>query len=64
MGDNAPMTNRPTDADSRALDADLPELEAADPADAPQIAEDLADRLTKELDGSSPADTPGRRDPS
>lgn len=48
MGDNAPMTDRSTDPE--ALETDLVDLDSADPADAPQIAEDVADRLAEELD--------------
>lgn len=64
MGDNAHMTDRPTASETHDLDADVRELDATDPADAPQMAEDLADRLAKELDGSSRSDASGRRDPS
>lgn len=46
------MTDRSTDSDNAETDTDLVNLEAADPADAPQIAEDLADRLARELEGT------------
>ncbi|MEN8238591.1 MAG: hypothetical protein ABFR53_05240 [Actinomycetota bacterium] len=52
------MTDKPTDPEIHDTDADLEKLEAADPADAPEVAEDLADRLTRELDatpGSGPS---------
>ena len=44
------MTDRSTDPQPHDADADLENLEAADPQDAPQIAEDLAERLADELD--------------
>jgi hypothetical protein len=52
MGDNAPMTDRPMEPADREADKDLEHLDTADPADAPQIAEDLADRLAGELEGA------------
>jgi hypothetical protein len=36
----------------READTDLEHLDTADPADAPLIAEDLADRLAGELEGA------------
>lgn len=43
------MTDRPTD-DAHNTEMDLEQLEVADPAEAPKIAENLADRLSHELD--------------
>jgi len=62
IGDNAHMTDRPIDPEAR--DTDLQALRAADPADAPGIAEDLADRLASELDGTTSTPEPVPEDPS
>jgi hypothetical protein len=52
MSDNEPMTDDKSRKGLDALEADLAE---ADPADAPEVAEDLAALLSEELD-----QTPGR----
>jgi hypothetical protein len=62
IGDNAHMTDRPTDPE--AHDTDLQTLQDADPADAPRIAENLADRLARELDGTTSTPEPVPEDPS
>jgi hypothetical protein len=54
MSDNEPMTVDKPDKGLEALEADLA---AADPADAPEIAEDLASAMSDELD-----ETPGRNE--
>ncbi|MCL1588608.1 MAG: hypothetical protein M3092_09325 [Actinomycetia bacterium] len=56
------MTDRPIDPEAR--DTDLQSLHDADPADAPGIAEDLADRLAGELDGTTSTPEPVPEDPS
>jgi hypothetical protein len=56
------MTDRPIDPQAR--DTDLQALRDADPADAPGIAEDLADRLASELDGTTSTPEPVPEDPS
>jgi hypothetical protein len=56
------MTDRPTDPE--AHDTDLQTLQDADPADAPRIAENLADRLARELDGTTSTPEPVTEDPS
>jgi len=56
------MTDRPIDPE--AHDTDLQTLQDADPADAPRIAEDLADRLARELDGTATTPKPVPEDPS
>jgi hypothetical protein len=53
MGDNESMTQRPTEPERNEGEDDLDLLASSDPADAPQIAEDLADRLARELEGTS-----------
>lgn len=60
--DNAHMTDRPIDPEAR--DTELQALQDADPADAPGIAEGLADRLASELDGTTPTPGPVPEDPS
>ena len=62
IGDNAHMTDRPMNPE--AHDNDLQTLQDADPADAPRIAEDLADRLANELDGTTDTPEPVPEDPS
>ena len=62
IGDNAHMTDRPIDPE--AHDTDLQTLQDADPADAPGIAEDLADRLASELDGTTSTPDPAQEVPS
>jgi hypothetical protein len=57
------MTDRPTDPDAHD-DADLQKLHDADPAEAPRIAEDLADRLARDLDGTTSTPEPVPEDPS
>jgi hypothetical protein len=52
------MTDTSTNPDTPDTDKDLRNLEAADPADAPQIAENLADRLARELDGPAAGSPP------
>lgn len=52
MSDNEPMT---VEKPHKGLDALEADLAAADPADAPEIAEDLASAMSDELD-----ETPGR----
>ena len=49
-GHNALMTDRTDQTETHDTGEDLEDLEAADPADAPEIAEVLAERLSKELD--------------
>lgn len=58
------MMDRSTDSENPETDIDLAKLEAADPADAPRIAEDLAERLARELEGTSGAPPSGREDAS
>lgn len=64
MGDNAAMTDRSNDPDTHDTDMDLQDLESADPADAPAAAEDLADRLARELDTTVGTRPLGPQDPS
>ena len=64
MGDNATMTDRPTNPQPHHSDTGLENLESADPADAPQIAEDLAERLADELDGTGVPRRPEPQEPS
>jgi hypothetical protein len=47
------MTQRPTEPERSESEDDLDLLASSDPADAPQMAEDLADRLARELEGTS-----------
>ncbi len=59
MGDNASMTNeRPSQEPTPDLDALENALADADPADAPESADAIADRLNELLDqtGSEPLD--------
>jgi hypothetical protein len=51
------MTDRPKDPQNTETEAELVNLETADPADAPQIAEDLADQLAHELERTSRSHT-------
>ena len=46
------MTDRTDQTDHHDETEVLDELETADPSDAPEIAEELADRLAAELDGT------------
>lgn len=63
MGDNAHMTDTPISPEAHD-DTDLQKLHDADPADAPGIAEDLADRLARELDRTTATPEPVPEDPS
>jgi hypothetical protein len=56
------MTDTPIDPAAQD-DTDLQKLHDADPADAPEIAEDLADRLARELDGTTTTPQPVPEDP-
>jgi hypothetical protein len=56
MSDNGNMT---TDKPEKGLDALEADLATADPAEAPEVAEDLAASMSEELDR-----TPGRTEPS
>ncbi len=47
------MTDRTDHTDAHDTGTDLEDLAAADPADAPEIAEVLADRLAGELDDTT-----------
>jgi hypothetical protein len=64
MGDNEAMTERSTEPQGQNDDSDLEALEITDPADAPQIAEDLADRLAQELDSTNISRPSDPQDPS
>ncbi len=48
------MTNHHLDPATPKDDAEITALIHADPADAPQLAEDLADRLNRDLDRAIP----------
>jgi hypothetical protein len=64
MGDNGHMTDARKEQDPSKLDTSLGDLEAADPADAPGIAEELAERLARDLDGTGVQRSSGPEDPS
>jgi hypothetical protein len=50
MRDNASMIDRVNSPEEDESKRRLEELEAADPADAPNIAEELANRLARDLE--------------
>lgn len=52
------MTDRTENPEAHGDDPRLRRLDDADPADAPKVAEDLADRLARELDGTTGSGSP------
>jgi len=58
------MTDRATEPQAHEPDPDLVNLQDADPAEAAQIAEDLADRLGQDLEGTTRTRPASAQDPS